>query len=156
MKEEYTRVIHEYAELDHMELIDKKDLCQPTAVYLPHHAVVREDKITTKVRVVYDASCKGINGVSLNDNVMIGPRLQPTLRALIMKWRTYPVCLVADIVKMYRQVKVAREDTDYQRILWRDNPDEDIKEYRMLSHIWNSLRPLPRSKNLDTDCKRRR
>ena len=34
--------------------------------YLPHREVVRKDKNTTKVRVVYDASAKG-PGTSLND-----------------------------------------------------------------------------------------
>ena len=34
--------------------------------YLPHRAIVREDKLTTKVRVVYDASAKN-KGPSLNE-----------------------------------------------------------------------------------------
>ena len=34
--------------------------------YLSHHAVIRQDKQTTKLRVVYDASVK-TDGPSLND-----------------------------------------------------------------------------------------
>ncbi len=36
--------------------------------YLPHHAVVKRDKETTKVRVLYDASAR-CGGPSLNEAV---------------------------------------------------------------------------------------
>ncbi|XP_073956555.1 uncharacterized protein [Choristoneura fumiferana] len=103
------------------------------SVYLPHHAVTREDKSTSKVRVVFDASCKNGNDISLNDNLMTGPTLQPELRHLITSWRNHPVCLIADIVKMYRMVRVAEEDCDCQRILWRDNCEEEIRDYKLLT-----------------------
>ena len=42
---------------------------QPTVKWdLPHFAVVRTDRATTKTRVVCDASAK-CNGVSLNDMI---------------------------------------------------------------------------------------
>lgn len=35
---------------------------------------------------------------------------------------------------MYRQIRaVAREDTDYQRIVWRENNEQPIKEFRLLT-----------------------
>lgn len=133
LKERYTDVIKEYLLLDHMALVEEPDSKRSQAVYLPHHAVVREDKSTSKVRVVFDASCKYNNGVSLNDSLMIGPTLQPDLRHLILNWRTYPICLIADIVKMYRMVRVASEDCDFQRIVWRDKPEDPIQDYKLLT-----------------------
>lgn len=41
-------------------------LAQTPAHYLPHHAVVRQDKSTMKLRIVYDASSRS-EGPSLND-----------------------------------------------------------------------------------------
>lgn len=43
--------------------------------YLPHFPIIREDKDTTKVRIVFDsaAQCKG---VSLNDVMLTGPKLE--------------------------------------------------------------------------------
>ncbi|XP_047538585.1 uncharacterized protein LOC125072117 [Vanessa atalanta] len=130
LKTKYHEVISEYLKLDHMEEVPPEDINDLRAIYLPHHAVVRNDKETTKVRIVYDASCKGKNNLSLNDQLLVGPTLQPELRHIIMQWRCSPICMSADIVKMYRQVKVERQDADCQRILWRNNKNEPIKYYR--------------------------
>ncbi|CAK1591284.1 unnamed protein product [Parnassius mnemosyne] len=131
-KARYSEVIHEYLNLSQMQLITGSDLNKSESVYLPHHAVIREDKITTKVRVVFDASCKGTNGVSLNDTLMIGPTLQQDLRHIIIRWRMHPICLSADIMKMYRQIIVADQDTDFQRLVWRDEPESEIKEFKLV------------------------
>lgn len=130
LKAEYSKVIQEYLDMGHMEAVNDRDNAK--AVYLPHHAVVRQDKTTSKVRIVFDASCSGSNGVSLNNDLMTGPTLQPELRHLIMRWRCYPIALVADIVKMYRQIKVADADVDFQRIYWRENPGEELQHLRLL------------------------
>lgn len=128
----YASVINDYLELDHMEPVPKSEIGKTGVVYLPHHAVLRNDKSTTKLRVVFDASCPGINGASLNDDLLVGPTLQPELRHIIMRWRRHPIALVADIVKMYRQVKVSHDDADYQRLIWRDSPESEIQHFRLL------------------------
>ncbi|XP_045540851.1 uncharacterized protein LOC123722604 [Papilio machaon] len=130
LKEAYKNVINEYQELGHMALANEDS---DNAIYLPHHPVIREDKDTTKVRVVFDASCKGTGGSSLNDTLLIGPALQSDLRVLLMKWRKHRIVLVADIVKMYRQVLIADEHAEYQRIIWRDNPEENCQSYKLLT-----------------------
>lgn len=40
---------------------------------------------------------------------------------------------MTDIAKMYRQIQVAPEDCDMQRILYRSASDEELKEYRLLT-----------------------
>lgn len=54
-----------------------------------YHSGIREDKDTTKVKVVFDASFKGTGGLLLNDALLIGPKLQSDLRVLLMKWRKF-------------------------------------------------------------------
>ncbi|XP_053681573.1 uncharacterized protein LOC128732351 [Sabethes cyaneus] len=78
LKESYAAFIDEYAELGHMKLINNPDPALQT-YYLPHHCVVRPDSITTKLRVVFDASCPTDTGVSLNDVRMVGPQVQDDL-----------------------------------------------------------------------------
>ena len=59
-------IFKEQGSLSIIEKITGDDDCPGhTRNYLPHRPVVREDKITTKVRIVFDASAKQ-NGVSLN------------------------------------------------------------------------------------------
>ena len=50
--------------------------------YLPHHGVIRTDKLTTKLRVVFDASAKS-DGASLNDCLHTGPVLTQNLIDII-------------------------------------------------------------------------
>jgi len=70
LKNEYVKFINEYKELGHLEQIfDDQYVNNVNTCYLPHHAVVKESSKSTRVRVVFDASCKSDNGVSLNDKV---------------------------------------------------------------------------------------
>ncbi|XP_073965607.1 uncharacterized protein [Choristoneura fumiferana] len=132
LREEYNKVFAEYISLNHMKAVDKNELEDPKAVYLPHHPVVREDKETTKLRIVFNASSKGTNNVSLNDDLLVGPKLQQDLRHILMRWRNHKVCVVADIVKMYRMVRVVDENTDFQRILWRFTAKKPVQHYKLL------------------------
>ncbi|GFS66717.1 integrase catalytic domain-containing protein [Trichonephila clavipes] len=101
------------------------------SLYLPHHGVVRDISCTTKLRVVFDASSKTSSGLSLNDMLMVGPRVQPELFPILIQFRIFSVAICADVDKMFRQIKVHEEDVDWQRILWRDSPTEPIREYRL-------------------------
>lgn len=100
------------------------------AVYLTHHAVLK-DSTTTKLRVVFDASRKSSNGMSLNDNLLSGSKIQSDITHLMIKWRLYKYALKADIEKIYRQSLVNENHTKYQRIIWRNVADEQFQEYEM-------------------------
>ena len=68
--------------------------------YLPHHAVIREDKQTTKTRVVF-ASTRGSNGMSLNSCLEAGPALQPDLVGILLRFRKHQVGIMGDIEKCF-------------------------------------------------------
>lgn len=55
--------------------------------YLPHHPVVKETSLTTKIRPVFDASCPGVNGMSLTDCLCSGPCLLSDLNAVLLRFR---------------------------------------------------------------------
>ena len=85
--------------------------------YLPHFPVVREDKETTKVRIVYDSAAR-YGGVSLNDTMLFGPKLQQDVFDVLLPFRSNPVALVADLTEMFSEVTMAKEVRRYHRFLW--------------------------------------
>ena len=87
--------------------------------YLPHSAVIREDAETTKVRVVYDASCKDKNTrTSLNDCLHVGPSLTPLIFDILLRFRQLKVALVGDIAKAFLNIEVNEDDRNCLRFLW--------------------------------------
>lgn len=98
--------------------IDKRDNIH----YLPHHCVLRDDKETTKLRVVYDASSKEREGTSLNDCLHAGPSLTPELFDIILRFRLEQTAIIADIEKAFLMVSIQEGDRDFLRFLWVDDP----------------------------------
>ena len=91
-----------------------------------------QTKRTTKCRIVFDASALEEGGVSLNDCVLPGPALKPNLASVLIRFRTHTIGLMADVEKMFLQVKLAPEDQYEHRYLWRDlQINEPLKVYRM-------------------------
>lgn len=124
----YDQCIQQYLDLGHMELVTSH---QQSHNYLPHHPVIKESSSTTKIRPVYDASCKTSNGNSLNSQLLVGPTIQIDLFSLLIRWRKGKIAISGDIEQMYRQVWVYPEDSEYQRILWRPPGSTEIKSYRL-------------------------
>lgn len=74
---------------------------QGIIVYLLHHYVFKESNSSTKIRTVFDASCKTDSGISLNDILHVGPTLQSSLIEIVMRFRFHQVALTVDLHKMY-------------------------------------------------------
>uniref|UniRef100_A0A2S2QB76 Uncharacterized protein n=1 Tax=Sipha flava TaxID=143950 RepID=A0A2S2QB76_9HEMI len=131
LKTEYISFMDEYERLGHMELVNEDTEVEGKMCYLPHHAVRKEDSTSTKLRVVFDASCKTQTGASLNDVLMKGPAIQNEIIYILARFRTHNYVVTADIAKMYRQIVVAEEHRDWQRILWRTMPEALVQTYRL-------------------------
>ncbi|XP_046399989.1 uncharacterized protein LOC124166503 [Ischnura elegans] len=128
LKKDYTNFMQEYEELGHMILSTEEG---GVNYYLPHHPVFKEVSSTTRLRVVFDASTLTTNGTLLNDMLLVGPTIQQDLWSIAMRFRFHPVALTTDISKMYRQILMHPEDQGLQRVLWRKDPNEDLREYKL-------------------------
>lgn len=101
--------------------------------YLPHHAVIKEDKATTKLRVVFNASAHEEGCPSLNDCLLPGPNLNPDLLTVLVRFRLHPVAFMSDITKAFLQISIAEEDRDVMRFLWlTERPDDKSTNLRVL------------------------
>lgn len=127
---QYNAFLEEYLSLGHMRQINTREE-DTGAYYIPHQPVIKEESLTTKLRVVFDASAKTTTNFSLNDTMHAGPRLQDDLSDILLRWRKHRVVFSADIEKMYRQILLTEEDQKYHRILWRFNRSEPIQEFAL-------------------------
>lgn len=130
---DYSEFLREYESLGHMRRVVEAGQSPEQHVYIPHHPVIRDSSLSTRLRVVFNVSCATSNGSSLNDHLLVGPKLQADLPAVIIQWRQYKYVYSADITKMYRQILVDPRDVNYQRILWQPSAAEPPSEYQLLT-----------------------
>lgn len=131
--------MREYEQLGHMTTIEEDNGSMNTDLndnqriiyYMPHHGVQRESSLTTKLRLVFDASSRAQLGVSLNDMLLSGPVIQDDLMSILLRFRKHSYVIIADVAKMYRQIWVTESQRDMQRIVWCESSDRPLQEYRL-------------------------
>lgn len=130
-KDLYTAFMAEYISLGHMKKVETNLLNSNICYYMPHHGVMRDDSLTTKLRVVFDASAPTTTGYSLNHLQLVGPTIQQDLFSILLRFRQHTFVVSADVEKMYRQVLIKSHQLPLQRILWRANVDEPLEKYEL-------------------------
>ena len=78
----------------------KKFKLAGTVHYLPHYPVIRTEKSTSRVRIVYDASAKR-DGSSLNDCLETGPNTLPQIIDILLRFRLNKIALISDIKQAF-------------------------------------------------------
>jgi hypothetical protein len=105
----YRTFMDDYRALGHMKLAT-----EPGKYFIPHHPVVKRCNEEIKIRVVFDASATSSSGVSLNDCLVTGPKLQTEIGDVLLRSRLHKFVFTADITKMYRQICLHEQDRVYQ------------------------------------------
>lgn len=128
LRNAYDKVMEEYLQNDYIEPIP--DTSEVLSGYvIPHHGVIRNDKVTTKLRVVMDASARTDKHISLNQMLHAGPNLQGDIFRILLNFRLFPIAFCADVRQMYLQIKMAACHRKYLRILYRFDPSEKLQLY---------------------------
>ncbi|XP_017476025.1 PREDICTED: uncharacterized protein LOC108366208 [Rhagoletis zephyria] len=124
-RDQYTAFMREYIALGHMEASEELITDAHPGYFIPHHAV------TAKFRVVFNASAKTSNGVSLIDVQFSGPQLYPNLVDILHRFREFSVAITADVKKMFRQVLVAQRHRKLQKFLWCESSHVPLQTYEL-------------------------
>ncbi|XP_059094593.1 uncharacterized protein LOC131889495 [Tigriopus californicus] len=128
--------MNEYFEKGYAHLVPSEEVKKPKEVfYLPHSAVIREESLSTSVRIVFNASAV-YKGASLNESTLVGPKLQKDILDILIKMRSKPVVIAGDISKMFLQIQLASTDRDYVRFLWRKDKSQAVQVCRFSSLVF--------------------
>ena len=65
-----------------------------------------------------------------------GPDLLNSLVTILVRFTNGKYSLCADIEKMFHQIFIKQNGSNYLRFLWRDNPNLVIDENQMNVHIF--------------------
>ena len=85
--------------------------------FLPHRPVIREDKLTSKVRIAFDASfCK--SGTSLNECSFSGPSITTPLYSILLRFRAKRIAFIANIEKALLKIALPEKHRDFVKFIW--------------------------------------
>ena len=132
----YNNIIKDQLSHGIIEKVLNHDLDIGDVHYLPHRPVRRDKKVTTKVRMVFDASSKSF-GPSLNDCLHAGPSLTTSLFGCLLRFRSKKIAFLADIEKAFLQIGLSETCRDYVRFLWYD--DIENLHFNMLSNTLHKV-----------------
>ncbi|KAL0810543.1 hypothetical protein ABMA28_010663 [Loxostege sticticalis] len=131
LRSAYDDVIKDYLDKDYIAPAPHYESRDPEPIYvIPHHGVVREDKTSTRLRIVMDASCKTSTGRSLNDILHPGPNLQGDLFKILLNFRLFAVAMTADCRQQFLQIIMREADRRYQCFLYRFSPQDPLVLYQ--------------------------
>lgn len=139
----YCEAVSQYIEDGHARPIDEEDHKADKIRYLPHHGVFREDRATTKCRVVFDSSAKTYDGQSLSSRLLTGTKLLPDLGHVLIRFRCHRIGMMADIKKMFLQINLKRQDQNSHRFLWRGMHTHRAPEVYCLTRVTFGDTPSP-------------
>lgn len=129
-REKYVAFMREYFTLDHMSPVTYNPL-DSEHYFIPHHGVFKNSGDNSKIRVVFDGSSPTSSGVSLNQCLHTGPKLQRDISQILLNFRRHAVVFVTDIKMMFRMSWVHPDDRRFQLILWRESPSDPLLTYEL-------------------------
>ena len=109
--------------------------------WIPAHPILKEDSLTTKTRIVFDASSRTKTGFKgINSLIYPGRNLHNEIAQILLRWRGYRYATLLDIHKCFWNIHLKKgsampgiEDTDFCRYMWQWDKAGEPVPYRHTS-----------------------
>ncbi|GFS68825.1 integrase catalytic domain-containing protein [Trichonephila clavipes] len=121
----------------------EEDIEPNKTYYIPHHGVYRPEKSSTKLRVVFNASCPTSNGRSLNSLQANDGIIQDELFSIIIRFRKQPIAITADIEKIVSGVSNIETEKEIQKQLIELLSCAGMKLHKWSSNSKDMLQEVP-------------
>ena len=132
LRQKYYNVFDMYESQSKIEEVPLNEInIDHRVYYLPHFPVVKDTRLSSKVRPVFDGSCKSFNDVSLNDALETGPPLQLKIFSIILRFRRWLIGLSSDVEAAFHAIKLNSVDQDVCRFILPKS-DGTFKHMRFL------------------------
>ena len=109
--EEYNLVFQKQLTDGIIEIVPAQENKIGNQYFIPHHGVVRRDKETTKLRVVFDGSARANQGeLSMNECLEKGQNVTLHIFEILLRFRSHLIGIIADIEKAFHQIVIDEGD----------------------------------------------
>ncbi|GFR09747.1 integrase catalytic domain-containing protein [Trichonephila clavata] len=127
---QYFEILKEYESQGIIERVFQTEKPTDRAVfYLPHQAVFRQESLTTKMRIVFNASSHEDGQSALNECIWPGANLNPNIFHLLIYFRLNTIA-TADIERAFLQISLRDEDRDAVRFLFPELESNQTNPYK--------------------------
>ena len=116
----YQKHIESLEKANYIEEVNEKTTLGNIVHYLPHSGVVKEDSVTTSLRIVMDGSSKrNASEYSLNDTLYTGPKLITELTKCLIRMRCGKFAATSDVEKAFLKLIIRIQDRDALRFFFQ-------------------------------------
>ena len=116
LRESYDTIIKTYLDENIVEEVNDNETFE-NVHYSLNKSVIRNERDTAKIRVVFEASTMSPKQSSLNDILYSGPCLLPLVQDILLRFRIGETPVVADIQQAFLQISIAETHINLLRFL---------------------------------------
>ena len=130
--EEFDKNIQDWLEKKYARLLDINEKAQ--GYFIPTFMVVREDKSTTKYRLIVNGKFE-FDKRCINHYLLSGPNVMNRLQDVLIRFRYHKYVVTCDVSNMFLRIKVPASDSKFLRFFYRDSSGT-LKIVEMTSHAF--------------------